>query len=99
MGPAQFIPSTWNGMKSKIASATGKSVPDPWNPSDAIMASALLLRDLGAAAGTYTAERNAACRYYGGGRACTSVTSTYGNQVMAKTANIQENMIDPLKGL
>lgn len=99
MGPAQFIPSTWNGMANKIASATGKSVPDPWNPADAIMASALLLRDLGAAAGTYTAERNAACRYYGGGRACTSVTAPYGNQVMAKTANIQENMIDPLKGL
>lgn len=99
MGPAQFIPSTWNGMKSTIAAATGKAVPDPWDPQDAIMASALFLRDLGAGAGTESAEKNAACRYYSG-RPCASSSAgnTYGNQVMAKTENIQVNMIDPLQG-
>lgn len=99
MGPAQFIPSTWNIMKSKVANALGKATPDPWNPQDAIMAMALFLKDLGASTGTYAAERTAACRYYGGGRACTTTTSTYGNQVMAKAANIQTNMIDPLQNL
>ncbi|MEX2010425.1 MAG: hypothetical protein WD874_01310 [Parcubacteria group bacterium] len=99
MGPAQFIPSTWNIMKGKVAAATGKATPDPWNPSDAIMAMALFLRDLGAGAGTYAAERTAACRYYGGGSVCTSVTAPYGNSVMAKANTIQTTMIDPLKGI
>jgi hypothetical protein len=87
-------------MKPTIAATTGKAVPDPWNPQDAIMASALFLRDLGAAAGTFEAEKNAACRYYSG-RVCsaTAAGNTYGSQVMAKTQNIQVNMIDPLKGL
>jgi membrane-bound lytic murein transglycosylase B len=99
MGPAQFIPSTWNIMKGKVANALGKPVADPWNPEDAIMASALFLKDLGASAGTYSSERTAACRYYGGGSACTRTTSAYGDQVMAKAASIQTTMIDPLQGV
>lgn len=97
MGPAQFIPSTWNLMKTRVASALGKTYADPWNPRDAFMASAIYLGDLGAKAGTYTSERTAACRYYGGGKACTTITSPYGNSVMKKADNIQKNMIDPLQ--
>ncbi len=97
MGPAQFIPSTWNLMKTRVASALGKTAADPWNPRDAFMASAIYLGDLGAKAGTYTSERTAACRYYGGGKACTTITSPYGNSVMKKADNIQKNMIDPLQ--
>jgi peptidoglycan hydrolase CwlO-like protein len=97
MGPAQFIPSTWQLMKSKIAVAVGKAVADPWDPRDAFMASALYLGDLGAGAGGYTAEVNAACRYYSG-RACNAGPgASYGNQVMAKANNIQLNMINPLQ--
>lgn len=93
MGPAQFIPSTWQGMESTIAAAVGKATPDPWNASDAFMASALFLRDLGASGGGYSAEIRAACKYYGsGGASC-----TYGTQVMAKASDIQLNMIDPLQ--
>lgn len=97
MGPAQFIPSTWNLMKSRIATALGVKTADPWSPKDAFMASAIYLTDLGAGAQTYTAEKTAACRYYGGGTSCTTVSSTYGNQVMTKAENIQKNMIDPLQ--
>lgn len=97
MGPAQFIPSTWNLMKGRIATALGVKTADPWSPKDAFMASAIYLTDLGAGTQTYTSEKTAACRYYGGGTACTSVTSTYGEQVMTKAANIQTNMIDPLQ--
>jgi len=99
MGPAQFIPSTWKIMQNKIANALGGGSPDPWNAKDAFMASALYLDDLGAGAGGYTAERKAACRYYGGGSICTSKTSPYGDQVMAKAKNIQEDMIDPLSNI
>jgi len=97
MGPAQFIPSTWNLLKTKIATALGVKTADPWSAKDAFMASAIYLTNLGAGTQTYTAEKTAACRYYGGGTACTTVTSTYGNQVMAKATNIQTNMIDVLQ--
>ena len=102
MGPSQFIPSTWELFKARIASAIGVSEnqADPWNPSHSFMATAIYLADLGASASGYTAERNAACRYYSG-RSCDSrspVNSFYGNQVMAKAENIQLTMIDPLEG-
>ncbi len=88
MGPAQFIASTWQGMKDTIADALGKSNPDPWEPKDAIMASALFLRDLGAKNGSYTSEIKAACKYYGsGGSSC-----SYGTSVMKKTSTIQTNI-------
>lgn len=100
MGPTQFIPSTWNLLVSKISTATGKATPDPWNAADAIMASALLLQGNGAAAGTYTAERNAACKYYSG-KTCTAAKhiASYGNQVMTRASTIQLTMIDPLQNL
>ncbi len=98
MGPAQFIPSTWMLFKDRVASAVGISgMPDPWNPHHAFTASAVYLGDLGAVSGSYTGERNAACRYYSG-KSCGAVrgNTTYGNSVMALADNIQRNMIDPL---
>jgi len=67
MGPTQFIPSTWRGYEGRIATAFGVPVGDPWNPEHAIMATALFLQDLGASKGGYSAEREAAGRYYAGG--------------------------------
>lgn len=101
MGPAQFIASTWVLFEDRIQTALGiTSTPDPWNPSHAFMASAIYLGDLGASAQSYTAERNAACKYYSG-RACGSVrgNTTYGNSVMSLADNIQRTMIDPLQGV
>ncbi len=88
MGPAQFIPSTWMLFESRLESVLGVSGADPWNPQHAFMASGLYLSDLGAINGSYTGEIRAACKYYGtGGSSC-----TYGKQVMAKVAQIQENI-------
>ncbi len=101
MGPSQFIPTTWELFRDKIGNALGIKTPDPWNPKHAIMATATYLGGLGAGAGGYTAERNAACKYYSG-RNCDNkspANSFYGDQVVAKANNIQNNMIDPLKGL
>ncbi|MCE9585231.1 lytic murein transglycosylase [Candidatus Nomurabacteria bacterium] len=92
MGPAQFIASTWSGLESKIARYLDVANPDPWEPRDAFMASAVFLADLGADAGTYTSEKTAACRYYGGGKSCTSVTTPYGVSVMKKATDIQTNI-------
>jgi peptidoglycan hydrolase CwlO-like protein len=72
MGPTQFIPSTWQGYEGRIATAYGVSVADPWNPEHAIMATALFLQDLGAGIGGYSAEREAAGRYYAGGNWATA---------------------------
>ncbi len=92
MGPAQFIPSTWTIFKNRIAQMLGADVADPWNPEHAFMASALYLADLGAISGSYTAERNAACKYYSG-RICGGANNTfYGDQVMVKAAGIQSNI-------
>ena len=42
MGPSQFIPSTWELYKDKIANALGISgMPNPWEPRHAFMASAV----------------------------------------------------------
>ena len=71
-------------------------MPDPWDPRQAITATALYLTSMGANTQTYTAERSAACKYYTGpGVGCSSRSgANYGNQVMAKAKSIQENMID-----
>ncbi len=99
MGPSQFIPSTWKIMEAKVAAVTGNATPNPWSPRDAFFATAVYLRDLGANAGTYTAERNAACKYYSG-RACDSrapANSFYGNSVMSLASQLQSN-IDLVEG-
>jgi membrane-bound lytic murein transglycosylase B len=99
MGPAQFIPSTWTLFQSRIASALNETSVNPWNPQDAFMASAIYLTDLGAINGSYTGEKNAACKYYSG-KKCTasSLVNSYGLQVLAKASDIQINMINPLQG-
>ena len=91
MGPAQFIPSTWATYAPRIAAASGDSVPNPWGAKDAITAMSLYFADLGAGAGGYTAEHTAAAKYYAGG-AWATAGQTYGNQVMAKVASIQQNI-------
>lgn len=99
MGPSQFIPSTWQLFKSRIAGIVGKTIPNPWEPKDAIIASAIYLSDLGADSGSYSAQKNAACKYYSG-KSCgqSKWATTYGSQVMTKAQNIQESMIDILQG-
>jgi membrane-bound lytic murein transglycosylase B len=103
MGPTQFIPSTWQLIAGKVQAALGKSLADPWNPQDAIYATAFMLAGDGAATQEYINERTAACRYYSG-RNCYNSNGTagaglsYGNQVMAKATAIQAN-IDALQGL
>ncbi|OGG67724.1 hypothetical protein A3H77_02020 [Candidatus Kaiserbacteria bacterium RIFCSPLOWO2_02_FULL_56_11] len=100
MGPSQFIPSTWELFAPKLKSSLGVAQPNPWDAKHAIMATAIYLADLGAGSQTYSAERNAACRYYSG-RSCDTrspINYTYGNAVIAKAERFQED-IDFLKGV
>ena len=97
MGPSQFIPSTWKLYQGKLAGALGVATADPWIPKHAIMATSLFLKDLGAGAHTYTAEREAAGRYYAGGNWAT-LGLGYAASVLAFAQEYQEN-IDFLKSI
>jgi peptidoglycan hydrolase CwlO-like protein len=103
MGPSQFIPSTWELFKDRIGAMIGVAgdAADPWSPQDAFVATGIYLSDLGASGGSFSAERNAACKYYSGascqpGRKPSNVF--YGDQVMQTADSIQNN-IDFLKGV
>ncbi len=119
MGPAQFIPSTWalyagypapsfSYVESKDRVRKTFNLGAPSNPFDAehaIYTSSLFLSDLGAGLQTFTAEKNAACRYYSGS-SCPTSTNTkqkrdivaYGTSVANRANMIQETMIDPILG-
>lgn len=87
MGPAQFIPSTWAGYKSRLKSILGHDA-DPWNPRDAFFASGIFLTDLGAVGNNASVQHKAACKYYGtGGSTC-----SYSNSVMKLKIGIQANI-------
>ncbi len=97
MGPAQFIPSTWVLYEERLAKATGHNPPNPWDPSDAFMASAILLMDNGADAGTAKAERLAALRYLAGWTNATKKSyAFYGDDVM-ELADKYQKQIDILQ--
>ena len=97
MGPAQFIPSTWILYENKIASATGHEIPNPWDPYDAFMASAILMKENGANKGTRAAERLAALRYLAGWtNANKREYAFYGDDVM-ELADKYQKQIDILK--
>ena len=98
MGPAQFIPSTWVLYEEKIARLTGHNPPSPWEAEDAFMASAILLKENGAGAGTFSTERLAALRYFAGWKnASKPAYAFYGDDVMELTAKYQ-GLIDVLQG-
>ena len=81
MGPAQFIPSTWNLFVDRLRTILGQAA-DPWAIKDSFTASALYLSDLGASAQTKSAESKAAARYYG-------AAGSYNTMVMRRASCIQ----------
>ncbi len=87
MGPAQFIPSTWNGYIERLKNTLGHNA-NPWDPRDAFIASAMKLTDNGAIGNSASAQNRAACRYYGsGGSSC-----GYSRSVAKLKSRIQANI-------
>jgi len=87
MGPAQFIPSTWDLYSDKIEKISGSVPANPWNVRDSFLANALYLKDLGASSQTYAKEIYAAGRYFG------DPFSSYGKSVM-NAATCMQGYID-----
>ena len=92
MGPAQFIPTTWQLFKKRVSLITGNSPASPWNPKDAFVAAALLLKDNGAKAGNYNAEWTAAMKYLAGSNWKKKSLRFYGDDVMAIAQKYQEQI-------
>jgi peptidoglycan hydrolase CwlO-like protein len=68
MGPAQFMPSTLMGYKSKVEKTTGSPPANPWDIKDSLVAMGLKLAAVdGVAAGDRKAWAKAAGMYLAGG--------------------------------
>ncbi len=84
MGPAQFIPSTWQSVRPSVSGMLGREA-DPWRISDSFLASSTLLRNLGGVSN----ERRAALQYFAGSNWQASHVQFYGDQVANRTNCIQ----------
>lgn len=98
MGPAQFMPTTWELYKDKVSGITGGNPASPFNNLDAFTATALLLKDgLGACkeiySTTFSQENCAAAKYYAGRnwRLYTRV-GRYGYRVAERAAEFQKDI-------
>ncbi len=87
MGPAQFIPSTWMGYRSRVTAITGKPA-NPWDIRDAFISSATKLKADGA--GNVSGEWAAAMKYFSG--STNKRYRFYGDNVVRMANQYQEDI-------
>ena len=86
MGPSQFIPTTWLRYRQKVQEITGKAA-DPWNITDAFLATGLYLKDLGGAKN----EFSAAMQYFSGA-SWAKWEEFYGRSVLQIASQYEEDI-------
>ena len=98
MGPAQFMPATWELYKDRVAQVTGGSPANPFNNLDAFVATSLYLKDGLQCCRTiyktiFSQENCAAAKYYAGGkwRYYTTV-GRYGYRVADRAEEFQKDI-------
>jgi len=89
MGPAQFIPSTWQLYEDRVASIAGKAA-NPWDIKDAFLAAALYVADYGASSQNPNQEWRAAMIYFSG--STNTKYRFYGDSVMSLTEKYQADI-------
>jgi peptidoglycan hydrolase CwlO-like protein len=96
MGPAQFVPATWNLYAAGVSRITNHNPPSPWSNPDAFAATALYLRDamVGCKAlysSQASIERCTAAKYYAGGH-WKSYLWTYGQAVVDRAQSFTNDI-------
>lgn len=98
MGPAQFMPTTWNLYKDRVSRITGGTPANPFNNLDAFTATALYLSDgLSGCKAIYNTlfsqENCAAAKYYAGGNWRGYMrTGRYGYRVAERASDIEKDI-------
>ena len=92
MGPAQFIPSTWRLFESDISKITNNTPANPWNNSDAFVATGLYLKKYGADSKSASAEKKAAAIYYCGSSWQRYSCSYYAGKVVDTARQFQSDI-------
>jgi peptidoglycan hydrolase CwlO-like protein len=90
MGPAQFIPTTWEAYKGELANMLGRPA-NPWNIRDSFLASGLYLSRYGAGTKNRNDEWCAAQGYFTG-RKCNPNHTFYGNNILATSDRFEEDI-------
>lgn len=86
MGPGQFMPDTWEKIEPRVAELMRKSIPNPYELTDAFVATAIFLADRGATA--RDGEYEAVNRYLAGPN--WQRFTWYGDRVLAVAAEYEK---------